>query len=118
MRQPSPTSSARACARAWISSRRWSATTVSRSALRQIRRTTSQAGPQITDLISTLHKASDDLDQTVRSADRLVSGTATQEGVGNTIQEIDEASRAVRSLANYLDRHPEALVKGRTAESP
>ena len=88
------------------------------AALRQIRQTTSRAGPQITDLISTLHKASDDLDQTARSADKLVSGTATQEGVGNTIQEINEAARAVRSLASYLDRHPEALAKGRAGESP
>ncbi len=88
------------------------------AALRQIRQTTSQAGPQITALISTLHKASDDLDQTARSADKLVSGSATQDGVESTLQEIDQASRAVRSLANYLDRHPEALVRGRTREPP
>jgi paraquat-inducible protein B len=29
------------------------------------------------------------------------------------VQEITEAARALRSLAEYLDRHPEALIKGR-----
>src|SRR6185437_1597713 len=59
------------------------------AALRQIRQTTARAGPQVTALISTLHKASVDLDQTARSADRLVSGSATQDGVESTIEEIN-----------------------------
>ncbi|MDE2451109.1 MAG: hypothetical protein KGO22_19185 [Gammaproteobacteria bacterium] len=40
-------------------------------------------------------------------------GTATQNGLANTVQEVTEAARAVRSLADYLDRHPEALIRGR-----
>jgi paraquat-inducible protein B len=83
------------------------------AALKQIHQTTAQAGPQITQLLRTLHKASDDLDQTAKNADQFVAGTATQDGLNSVTLEVTEAARAVRSLANYLDRHPEALIKGK-----
>jgi len=83
------------------------------AALKQIHQTTAQAGPQITQLVRTLHKTSDDLDQTAKNADQFVAGTATQDGLNSVTVEVTEAARAVRSLANYLDRHPEALIKGK-----
>jgi paraquat-inducible protein B len=33
--------------------------------------------------------------------------------VSKTLQEIDGAARSIRSLTDYLERHPEALVKGK-----
>jgi paraquat-inducible protein B len=33
--------------------------------------------------------------------------------VSKTLKEIEEAARAIRSLTDYLERHPEALVKGK-----
>ena len=45
-------------------------------------------------------------------------GTATQNGLANTVEEITQAARAVRSLAEYLDRHPGALIRGRTGAAP
>jgi paraquat-inducible protein B len=83
------------------------------AALEQIHRTTAQAGPQVTQLLATLHKASDHVDQTVKSADQFVTGSATQDGLNSVTEEITEAARAVRSLADYIDRHPEALLKGK-----
>ncbi|MGH8259088.1 MAG: MlaD family protein [Steroidobacteraceae bacterium] len=83
------------------------------AALKQIRRMTTKAGPQITALTVTLHKAADDLDRTANSANRLVSGTATEGGIETTLREIKDAARSIRSLADYLDRHPEALIRGR-----
>jgi paraquat-inducible protein B len=85
------------------------------AALREIHQTTAKAGPEVTALVAKLRKASDDLDGTVKSANGLVTGTATQDGVNTLVVEITEASRAVRSLAEYLDEHPEALVKGRSS---
>jgi hypothetical protein len=40
---------------------------------------------------------------------------------GNTdlprlMQELGDAARSVRVLADYLDRHPEALLRGRKGE--
>lgn len=83
------------------------------AALRQIRKTTAKAGPQIPPLIARLRRAADDLDGTARSANRMMTGTAAQSGVESTVREISEAARAIRSLANYLDRHPGALLRGR-----
>jgi paraquat-inducible protein B len=88
------------------------------AALKQIKTTMTKAGPQITTLTTTLRKAADQLDEATGSANKLMSGTATQEGLGSTVQEITEAAQAVRSLADYLDRHPESLIKGRTGEEP
>jgi paraquat-inducible protein B len=87
-------------------------------ALRQIHRATAKAGPQIGPLIARLRRAADDLDGTAQSADRLVNGTAAQSGVTSTVQEISQAARAIRSLADYLDRHPGALIRGRGAQAP
>jgi paraquat-inducible protein B len=84
------------------------------AALRQIHGVTARAGPQIGPLIARLRRAANDLDGTAQSANRLMSGTAAQNGLTHTAREITEAARAVRSLANYLDRHPAALLRGRT----
>ena len=82
-------------------------------ALGQIRTLAKQAGPQVTALAGSLRKTADELDRTAGSADGLINGNATQDGVGATLEEIREAARSVRSLANYLDRHPDALLTGR-----
>jgi paraquat-inducible protein B len=87
------------------------------AALRQIHTMTAQAGPQVPIVIARLRRAAADLDATTKSANRLMSGTATQNGLSDTVQEITEAARAVRSLADYLDRHPEALIRGRTGDN-
>lgn len=86
------------------------------AALRQIHNMTAKAGPQVPVVIARLRRAAADLDGTAQSANRLLSGTATQNGLADTIQEINETARAVRSLADYLDRHPEAMLRGRGAK--
>lgn len=88
------------------------------AALRQIHRATAEAGPQIGPLVARLRRAADDLDGTAQSADRLMNGTAAQRQVTSTVQEISQAARAIRSLADYLDRHPGALIRGRGAQAP
>ena len=86
------------------------------AALREIHTMTAKAAPQVPAVIARLRRAADDLDGTAKSADRLMSGTATQNGLADTVQEITETARAVRSLADYLDRHPEALLRGRAGD--
>ena len=56
---------------------------------------------------------SNHLGRQVSYTHRLRSGTATQNGLAETIAEINQTVRAIRSLADYLDRHPEALLRGR-----
>jgi len=88
------------------------------AALRQIHSMTAKAGPQVPVVIARLRRAAADLDDTAKSANKLMSGTATQNGLTNTIEEINQTARAVRSLADYLDRHPEALIRGRAGDKP
>lgn len=83
------------------------------AALREIHGTVAKAGPQIPPLIKRLRRAAADLQDTAQSARQLMSGTATQNGLTSAVQEIDQAARAVRSLADYLDRHPSAVIRGR-----
>ncbi len=88
------------------------------AALRQIHQMTSSAAPQVPQIISRLRSTANDLDAAVKSAQQLVGGTATQNGLESTVGEITDAARSVRSLADYLDRNPEALIKGRVDDSP
>jgi paraquat-inducible protein B len=79
-----------------------------------------------------LEKAMAELDRTLVSArGALDSGRGTLDSankliepnsvlgaeLGNTLQEVSRAARAVRVLADYLERHPEALIRGKTGGS-
>jgi paraquat-inducible protein B len=89
------------------------------AALEQISR---QAEPQVAPTlrevrttVASLRAAAQQMDATAQSA-RLAMGTSPAAPSGNVQHALDElagAARAVRSLANYLDEHPEALVRGR-----
>jgi len=79
-----------------------------------------------------LQKAIGELDRTLLSArGALDSGRGTLDNanklvepnsvlgaeLGNTLQEVTRAARSVRVLADYLERHPEALIRGKTGEA-
>jgi paraquat-inducible protein B len=74
----------------------------------------------------------DDLQKTIAELDRtLVSARGTVDGagkliapdsvlatdLGNTLQEVSRAARALRGLMDYLERHPEALIRGKKEEA-
>ena len=79
-----------------------------------------------------LHKALTQLDTTLVTAQgTLSSARGTLENTGNltepnsaqvqqfssTLQEVSRAARSLRVLADYLERHPEALVRGKAGEA-
>jgi paraquat-inducible protein B len=37
--------------------------------------------------------------------------------LGNTLEEVSRAARSLRVLMDYLERHPEALIRGKTGEA-
>jgi paraquat-inducible protein B len=86
------------------------------AALKQIRRTAASAGPKIERLVDRLRDTADHLDRTAKSAATVVGGPAAQNGIDTTMHEVTDAARAIRELADYLDRHPEALIRGRSGE--
>ena len=89
-------------------------------------RTTREAGPQVGPTLRevratvvSLRAAAQQMDTTAAAA-RLTMGSTPAAPSGNLEHALDElagAARAVRSLADYLERHPEALVRGRAASS-
>ena len=46
----------------------------------------------------------------------LSSGAPLQNDLGSTLLELSRAARSVSALADYLERHPEALIRGKPAD--
>ena len=56
-------------------------------------------------------------DRTLDSADRLMDPNSLLGGaLGETLQEVNRMARSLRVLADYLERHPEALLRGKPGE--
>ncbi len=54
------------------------------------------------------------LDKTMSTARGTLSeDSPLMADLQNTLQEISAMSRSIRQLANYLDQHPEALIRGK-----
>jgi paraquat-inducible protein B len=72
-----------------------------------------------------LQKALAGLDQTLGNArttlgnaDRLIEPNSVLGAeLGNTLQEMSRAMRGIRVLTDYLERHPEALLSGKSGEA-
>ncbi len=58
------------------------------------------------------------VDEALASADAVLGGSGAEQdrNIPRAIEELSGAARSIRELADYLDRHPEALIAGRTAE--
>jgi paraquat-inducible protein B len=90
--------------------------------LAALERMSREAGPQLAPTlrevrttVATLRSAAQQLDATATAA-RNTMGASPAAPSGNLQHALDElsgAARAVRSLADYLDQHPEALLRGR-----
>ena len=72
-------------------------------------------GPALPPMIQQLGKTASELDATVASVRRVTgeSPAAPDGNLRDALRELTGAARAMRSLANFLDQHPEALVSGR-----
>ncbi len=56
-------------------------------------------------------------DRTLGSADKLIEPDSLLGGaLGETLQEVNRTARSLRVLADYLERHPEALLRGKPGE--
>jgi paraquat-inducible protein B len=79
--------------------------------LKEVRQTTAGVDRE---LIPKVSAAVDQVRATLRSADGLVAPeSATAVELRRLMQELSAAARSVRTMADYLERHPEALIKGK-----
>jgi paraquat-inducible protein B len=57
--------------------------------------------------------------EALTSANRtLQSDSPLQQSTADTLHEVSQAAASIRSLAEYLERHPEALIRGKTEDKP
>ena len=76
-------------------------------------------------VVPALKSALEDASGALGSAERMLTSTeANLVGPGapgqvelrNAMQELARAARSLRTLADYLEQHPEALIRGKTAQ--
>jgi paraquat-inducible protein B len=55
---------------------------------------------------------------TIENANNFVEPNSVQsQELDNTLQEVSRAARSVRVLTDFLERHPEALLHGKSGEA-
>jgi paraquat-inducible protein B len=85
------------------------------AALANLDQITTDVRPQAGPLAAKLTQAADDLDQAAAAAKRALGGGGAppDASLPDTLQQVTAAARALRTLADDLDRHPEAVLKGK-----
>ena len=86
------------------------------STLKQIDQAVTETKPKIGPLVDNLNRAADQMQALTASANALVSGDGSTEDASlpGTLRQLADAARALRSLADYLSRHPEAIIRGKS----
>ncbi len=85
------------------------------STLSTLDRTTQSAAPKIEPLLQALQQTADSAQAAATAASRTLGaeGGAQDASVPAAIRQLTEAARSIRSLTDYLSRHPEALLRGK-----
>jgi paraquat-inducible protein B len=80
---------------------------------------THELQPQIQPLLESLRETADATQNTLQAAGRMLGDRASSSGdLAHLIRELTDAARSLRALTDYLDRHPESLIRGRQADKP
>jgi paraquat-inducible protein B len=85
--------------------------------LTQLNKVTHDLEPDIQSLVKSLRDTADSAQSTLNTIQGLAGNTApTGTDLPRMMRELTEAARSVRGLTDYLDRHPEALLRGRKGD--
>lgn len=77
-----------------------------------------QIGDDVTKVLVQLDQTLASARGTLDSAGKLVApNSALETQLGTTLQEVSRAARAVRVLGDYLERHPESLLRGKSGDA-
>jgi paraquat-inducible protein B len=80
---------------------------------------TREVQPQIKPLVASLRATADAAQAAAQSANGAIGpDSALASELPGLLQQASEAARSIRELADFLDRHPEALLRGRHETSP
>ena len=78
-----------------------------------------------TDIVPTFKSTLDEARRTLAATEKVMKGAeatlvgpnaAGQQELREALQEVARAARSVRVLSEYLERHPEALIRGKTEQ--
>lgn len=94
-----------------------------RAATTTMKQLTPEAQTALADVRRTLERAQATLgnaDRALQQMDRNLTGddAALQRNANQTLDELQRTARALRALADYLQRHPESLLRGKPADVP
>jgi paraquat-inducible protein B len=79
---------------------------------------THELQPEIKPLLESLRETANATQDTLQTADRMLGGRASSDGdLAHLLRELTDAARSLRALTDYLDRHPESLLRGRQGDS-
>jgi len=92
--------------------------------LQEVQGLVKHADAGMTPLFKRLPEMSADLQATLARANHLVGSADSGYGSNSQFQrdlerlmaQLNDTARSIRLLADFLDRHPEALIRGRTAQ--
>jgi paraquat-inducible protein B len=83
-------------------------------AVTKIDQTLAQVAPQVGPLVAQLRETANAADEAVNAANSTLKGNGTnQNDLPGALRELTDAARSIRVLADELDRHPEALIRGK-----
>lgn len=93
------------------------------AAMRSVRKLADDADGEIVPLVASLKTASNELGEILGDAGKVLNSVQASLNEDsdlrvrtiNVMEEVAAAARAVRILADYLERHPEAFLKGKTS---
>ena len=76
--------------------------------------------PQLKPTLDELRAAIATADRVLKSTDATLVGkdAPTQQELRDTLQEVTRAARSLRILTDYLERHPESLIRGKAEDRP
>lgn len=85
------------------------------STLKSLDQMAAQVRPQIGPLVAKLNQTAEQLRQAAVSANGVLSGIGAGQdaSLAGAIRQLTDAARSIRALADYLQRHPEALLNGK-----
>jgi paraquat-inducible protein B len=85
-----------------------------------VNRVDTQWVPEGTKTLEELRRAIATADRALKNADTTLfaKDSPAPQDLRDTLQEVTRAARAVRVLVDYLERHPEILIRGKSQEKP
>jgi len=94
--------------------------TTLQSATRAMNRVEGETLPEAKKTLEDLRRAVTAVERVLNSTDNVLLGpdAPAQQELREAMQEFTRAARAIRELADYLERNPETLLRGKNKENP